>query len=93
MQSIEGLTFFFYFSGELFLAFVTSSEQHAEITDLDLDAALAQPGIHGFLDYKDPKDNNYEKDDPYSVVFAAPPPDKPKGNRRVTNLNNMNILF
>ena len=47
-------------SDELFLAFVKSTEAHAEIVSIDTTEALASPGIHGIVDIKDIKENQLE---------------------------------
>lgn len=41
------------FAGELFLAFVKSTEAHAEIESIDTAEALAMPGVHGVVTHRD----------------------------------------
>ena len=48
----------FSFTGELFLALVTSKRAHALITSIDPSAALRLPGVHGFIDHTDIKGEN-----------------------------------
>ena len=46
--------------GELFLAFVKSTEAHAEIICVDTTEALGMPGIHGYINYRDIKKNELQ---------------------------------
>ena len=47
-------------SDELFLAFVKSTEAHAEIVSIDTTEALASTGIFGIVDIKDIKENQLD---------------------------------
>ena len=42
------------------MAFVKSTEAHAEIISVDTTEALGMPGIHGYINYRDMKKNELQ---------------------------------
>ena len=51
------LTIISLYSGELFLAMVTSREAHAKILRIDLSAASSMPGVKGIVTHEDVGNN------------------------------------
>ncbi|XP_074641263.1 xanthine dehydrogenase/oxidase-like isoform X2 [Tubulanus polymorphus] len=59
------------FKDELYLALVTSSKAHAEIVNVDTQAALSLPGVHAYIDHNDVMgSNNVGVVLPDELIFA-----------------------